>query len=80
MNENTTIKITYLISGDSYIIKGGNNIINNAIDDLETLYFYEDLTKLEYLKLKNSLYNNFDGVMNRICDLMELDYKYLKVA
>ena len=80
MNENTIIKITYLISGDSYTIKGGNNIINNAIDDLETLYFYKDLSKLEYLKLKNRLYNNFDEVMNKICDLMELDYKYLKVA
>lgn len=80
MNENTTIKITYLISGDSYTIKGGNNIINNAIDDLETLYFYEDLSKLEYLKLKNNLYNNFDEVMEKICDLMELDYKYLRVA
>lgn len=80
MNENTTIEITYLISNDSYIIKGGNNIINNAIDDLETLYFYEDLSKLEYLRLKNRLYDNFDEVMEKICDLMELDYKYLKVA
>ena len=78
MNENTIIEITYLISGDSYTIKGGNNIINNAIDDLKTLYFYEDLSRLDYLKLRNNLYNNFDEVMEKICDLMELDYKYME--
>lgn len=78
MNENTVIKITYLISKDSYILKGKSEIYEDLIDNLETLYMYEDIqTEEELNSLIAMIPNNFDYVMNYVCDLMELDYKYL---
>ena len=80
MNENTVIKIIYLISKDSYILKGKSEIHEDLIDNLETLYMYEDITKKELNNLISMIPNNFDYVINYVCDLMELDYKYLKGA
>ena len=79
MNENTIIKVTYLISKDSYILKGKSQIQEDLIDNLETLYMYDDIqTEKELNDLIKSIPNNFDYVMNYVCDLMELDYKYLE--
>ena len=78
MNKNTIIKVIYLISKDSYILKGKSEIQSDLIDNLETLYMYEDIqTEKELNNLINMIPNNFDYVMNYVCDLMELDYKYL---
>ena len=80
MNENTVIKITYLISKDSYILKSKSKIHEDLIDNLETLYMYEDITEHELNNLIKLVPSNFDYVMNYVCDLMELDYEYLKGA
>ena len=79
MNENTIIKVTYLISKDSYTLKGKSQIQEDLIVNLETLYMYEDIqTEEELNDLIKLIPNNFDYVMNYVCDLMELDYKYLE--
>lgn len=79
MNEQTIIEVTYLISKDSYTLKGKSQIHEDLIDNLETLYMYEDIqTEKELNDLIELISNNFDYVMNYVCDLMELDYKYLE--
>lgn len=78
MNEQTIIEVTYLISKDSYTLKGKTEIHEDLKDNLETLYMYEDIQTQEELNdLIELIPNNFDYVMNYVCDLMELDYKYL---
>ena len=80
MNEQTIIEVTYLISKDSYTLKGRTEIEEDLKDNLETLYMYEDIqTEEELNDLIEAIPNNFDYVMNYVCDLMELDYKYLEV-
>uniref|UniRef100_A0AAU6MX43 Uncharacterized protein n=1 Tax=Staphylococcus phage 184DA TaxID=3110532 RepID=A0AAU6MX43_9CAUD len=80
MNEQTIIEVTYLISKDSYTLKGKTEIEEDLKDNLETLYMYEDIqTEEELNDLIEAIPNNFDYVMNYVCDLMELDYKYLEV-
>ena len=80
MNEQTIIEVTYLISKDSYTLKGRTEIEEDIQDNLETLYMYEDIqTEEELNDLIEAIPNNFDYVMNYVCDLMELDYKYLEV-
>lgn len=77
MDKNTIMKITYLISRDSYILKGVEQIKEDLIDNLETLYMYSDITEEELNSLIGMIPNSFDYVMNYVCDLMELDYEYL---
>ncbi len=80
MNEKTIIEVTYLVSKDSYTLKGKTEIQEDLIDNLETLYMYEDIqTEQELNDLIELIPNNFDYVMNYVCDLMELDYKYLEI-
>ena len=80
MNEQTIIEVTYLISKDSYTLKGKTEIYEDLQDNLETLYMYEDIeTEKELNDLIEAIPNNFDYVMNYVCDLMELDYKYLEI-
>ena len=78
MNEQTTIEVTYLISKDRYTLKGKTEIEEDLKDNLETLYMYEDIQTEEDLNdLIELIPIDFDYVMNHVCDLMELDYKYL---
>lgn len=77
MDKNTIMKITYLISRDNYILKGVEQIKEDLIDNLETLYMYSDITEEELNSLIGMIPNSFDYVMNYVCDLMELDYEYL---
>ena len=79
MNEQTIIEVTYLISKDSYTLKGKSQIQEDLQDNLETLYMYEDIQTEELNDLIELIPNNFDYVMNYVCDLMELDYKYLEI-
>src|SRR5699024_905424 len=69
MNEQTIIEVTYLISKDSYILKGKSQIQEDLIDNLETLYMYEDIqTEKELNNLIAMVSDNFDYVMNYVCD------------
>lgn len=80
MNEQTIIEVTYLISKDRYTLKGKTEIQEDLIDNLETLYMYEDIqTEEELNDLIELIPIDFDYVMNYVCDLMELAYKYLEI-
>ena len=80
MNEQTIIEVTYLISKDRYTLKGKSQIEEDLKDNLETLYMYEDIqTEEELNDLIELIPIDFDYVMNYVCDLMELDYKYLEI-
>lgn len=80
MNEQTIIEVTYLISKDRYTLKGKSEIVEDLKDNLETLYMYEDIqTEEELNDLIELIPIDFDYVMNYVCDLMELVYKYLEI-
>lgn len=80
MNENTIIKVTNLIFKEHDILKGKKAIEEDLKANLEILYEYDDIkTEKKLNELIDMIPNRFDFVMDYVCDLMELDYKYIRL-
>lgn len=80
MNENTIIKVTNLIFKEHDILKGKKAIEEDLKANLEILYEYDDIkTEKELNELIGMIPNRFDFVMDYVCNLMELDYEYIRI-
>ena len=79
MTDSTTIKVTWLVSKESDILKGKQAILEDLKANLEILFEYEDITKKEFEYWLSMIETDFDKAMDLTCDMLELDYEYLVV-